>query len=1052
MKRPLPFSSAALLLTLATAPTLFAPHLDSRGVVSYSESEKAQMRNEASAAAARSTYSTSSASYNPWTSRPSGGWIEYKPPVITDSAEQRRAEEARQRAAEQARLAQERAEARARQARAAKHQAEQAAIDKHYAARSAGEESAFVAQALEYLTGRPAIPELGTAMVRINRELASHQTAQITSGPNARWAPVWTAALEVFAGGRPMGGIDRLDRTMLERHPDVAINLALAALLDAKAAPGIHPNDYAKFAPEFRRLAAGVLHTLATPPAAGERARPGLSRAVAALAVHAQRGAPGLPLSPAAAQLVEGTLRAAGATGLDPVWVTFLGNAKAEPVAEPATAAPDFEGVAYVARATTTLIDWLVPVVADLRPGAAAPRPRWLDEPATGGLFRRLVEHGLAGVDAQKPGNSDRRLSLRLALRQLIAPMSAQEDVRYRSWLARVRTYEETPEQHRRDIAPQILLDALEGSPEAQLLLADARKHLDVARVPPPPAWPALDALARNHLPRLESPRLQLTAAHALIQAAGGRELLTTEIRLLHNLIGPRMPGDFTPAERILRMEAMLHVSGEAGVIQAALNTAREKPDDPGAPHVLGFALWLRLQRLQLNAEPTVAEIDEVLALADQLRRVQGNVKDLETSRIDPGMAVAWLLELRRRCGGVGPPGPRAQEISWAINRFQDLRGGPLTAAWDTVYNLVDYIGNEREGSFADRAALDALGRGLMLTKVEREVPGLPTSAWADPWWVQSLALRNKSLAHTRFAVRATAERLASALMSWRFNAEPTKFRERNQAASEVGVILFKRGGAEPLPWHLLGRDLALGGLATRALLLAPTLPDPLKSNDAAIKAWLERVAELPLALPPAAVIDQLAARALDEKFSAADRLNAALGLAAATEPVLRDAADTAGSIAWRKHALTLMAKHADRLPLPSEELKEAGLVFEEVARLAGPRLLRLRVAWELTKIEAPEKSPVERAAAVLKGDPEAAELASYAAFVFATELPPKIVLPEKLERHLMFDPDPSLAPALLRAAPSPTQQEKLISAYLAGQRPKTTEDWFALLDNRAWQ
>ena len=1051
MKR---FRIPHLLLSLATVARLPAPHLDYRGVVSYSESEKVQMRNEASAAAARSSYSTTSVFNNPWTSRPSGGWIEWKPTPVEDDSK-RRAEEAKQRAAEeQARLAKARAEERARQARIAKLDAEHAAIQKHYAARSAGEESAFVASALEYLIGRPAIPELGTPTVGINREMASHQIAQITTGPNAPWAPVWTAALEVFAGGRPMGGIDRLDRTMLERHPDAALNLALAALLDAKAAPGIHPNDYARFAPELRRLAAGVLHALATPAAAGEKPRPGLSRAVAALAVQAQRGTPGLPLSPAAVAFVERTLRAPGATGIDTQWVSFLGNAKAEAVAEPVTTAPDFEGVAYVARATTTILDWLVHAVADLRPADAARRPRWLDDPAVGGLFRRLVENGLRNSLAQDSAQGDRRRSILLGMRQLTAPMSPAEHEQFVAWLAHAHAYEQASGQPRRDLAPQLLLDFIEGSPEARLLIKDPRTFIDEARVPPPPAWPALTQLARNHLSKLESPRLRLMAAHALIQSAGEKGLSAAEKGLLNNLLGPRPPADFTPAERILRMEAAVHLEGgEAGVIQAALNTARDKPGDPGVPHVLGFALWLRLQRLQLNAEPTVAEIDEVLGLADQLRRVQGNVKDLETSRVDPGVAVAWLLELRRRIGGVSPPGPRDAKVADYVARFEGLKGRPLGGAWGDVLNLAVEIGEQRESSFADRSALDALGRGLMLTKVEREVPGVPTSAWADPWWVQSLALRNKSLAHTRLAVRATAERLAGSLMSWRFNEKPTQFRERNRAGSEVRLILFKRGDAEPLPWHLLGRDLALGGLATRALLLAPTLPDPLKSNDAAIQAWLTRVAELPLALPPAEVIDQLAARALDEKFSAEDRLNAALGLAAATEPVLRDAADTAGSLAWRRHALTLIARHADRLPIPGEQLREAGLVLDEIVRMVAPHLLRLRAAWELAKLDAPTQSPVERAATALKSWPEAkgGEIAPYAAFVFATDLPQKIALPEKLDRQLMFDLDPSFAPALLRSAKELPRQDAFISAYLSGQRPKTSEDWFALLEGRLW-
>jgi len=905
-----------VLLLLATAPSLYAPHLDYRGVVSYSESEKAQLRRDADQALSRS--SSSSSSFSSFglndVSVPSPDWEKMRANLASIEAE--------------------RAAQRKRDADNYNRQVQfVSAIQKHINAMSAGEQHACVAQAIEHLNGTPAFPEKSRANVLVKPELAAGSVSRITTGPNAHWSPLWAAALAAFAGGRPEEGIvDRLNGAMMEKHPDVAFNLALAILLDPKASPMMHPDDWRKFEREFRDLAARALHQIAQRP---PDARPQLSlaRAAAALAVRAQNSSGGLSLSPEAARLVQHTLNASGASGIDTMWTTFLGNATARAVAMPATNALDLDALPHLARGCTQRVGELLNAIVELRPNAPDQRPRWLDEPAINSLFRRVFEDSLSSKHSRE--NPTERKRAELGLNQLLA-------------------YGTQP--------------------------------------------------------------------------------------------------DLSPVEREKRM-------------QTVLNTLRQNPQDPALPGMLPFALAYALQDVTLTSEPSAAQIDTAIEIAAAIGWLDPNVQKRYDDPRAPSFVIPYLLDLRRQhfpayaSGGATPMIARIAEhfgetVQLAEDSAKDIR--------PALTELAALARTERSGSPQQRAALDALGFFNSRIFLHHGVSELVQPIYSEPpgWWLRHWPTDRWPVGHGRhpadgfrIVLRDRAEMLALTLMAY-FKTDDSAARSSLKAT--IRKLVFSTDAPVPA-WELLGRDLAVGGLATRALLHEQSLDGTTgkseargltaKDANAGFELWLKGVGDLISRVPATETIDEIVRHIEHNKhrsgvISFSFRQWTMEGLANAAEVVTHDTADTIGSAAWRRYALAQMIKLAPYI-------SKVGIY--DSTRKSGTELVDFftaRAEWEISKLDQPELSPIERA------KPLVAKLGTNTAvlaFMARTDLTVRFESPKSVPRQLLFEPDPAFAPALLRAAASLPDQEPLITRYLKGEYPREEASWQKLAEGKSW-
>lgn len=1042
------------LFAVAVVSRLPAPHLDYRGVVSYSESEKAQRSRDAynsSQSSGSSSSYGSSAFSSPSVSMPDWAAIQAENARLEkERKEQERLERVQKEAAERAR--------KEKAAKLAKIRAEQEAIDRHVKAKFAGEENARVAEVLECLLGKPAIPEAGPPF-RLHPEDASLHTSQIISGPNAHWAPLWTVGFEVFTGGRPLGGIDRLNREMMEQHPDVALNLAIAGLLDPRTTPAMHPNDRREYEPQFRRLAARALHRLATQPV-DARPRQELARTTAALAVHAQATEPGLPLSPEAAQLVERVLRAPGAGPIDALWSTFLGKAAAQAAATPATAPVELEALPHLIRGCTQQIDWILAAVAELKPEARDLRPAWLDDPELSALFRRLYQEGLASRNSR--ANPEKRRQALVGLEQLVSPMSPEALTRFNQWVARARDFEDAPKDKRTVLAPQILLDALDGSPDASLHLAEARALIEKPHVPEPAEWPALDALARNHAPRLKSPRIELMAAIGLVRAGG--KLTGGEPKLLQALLGPRPPADFTADERVRRFELMpLLPAGVRGAIEAALATARATPSDPVLPRILAPALAHALQELAYTPEPTLEQIERALEVAVALGRAAPTASQRHEDPRAPSLVIPYLLDLRRThfpAYPTSPAGALVAKILEVHGTSSDLSQDSVEYLRPVLDDLVKLARAERDGPPQQRTALDALGRLNARIYLHRGLSDQVQSIYERPptWWVRHgpndtwpVDRHRHPADGYRIVLRDRAEMFALTLMAYFKTGDDAPER----AALKDTIRRLAYSPAHGLPaWELLGRDLGVGGLATRALLAEQLLEGPTGKNEgrgltapdaaAGFERWLRAVGELVSRVPAHETIDELVQHIVEPtRFN--DRYFRGLtveGLANATEVVTHDAADTIGSASWRRYALGKVVQHAPRLT----EL----VALDRSGRMPAmmPAFIVARAEWELSRIDQPKLTPLERARPIVA---RLGASATALAFMARTKVSGSYEPPISVERQFLLEPDPAFAPALIRAAEKLPDQETLIAAYLDNRFPQQSGDWLALSEGRYW-
>ena len=603
----------------------------------------------------------------------------------------------------------------------------------------------------------------------------------------------------------------------------------------------------------------------------------------------------------------------------------------------------------------------------------------------------------------------------------------------------------------RRVCAPQIILDHAAGSPEAVWAIDIANKFInDTWGDPSEEQWPVLDRLARNHF-QLLSPGVKICAALAIVHLHAGRPLSAADKALVERLVlnsNPTNKGHLLGVIKVI----WLGLGSPEVAEDFAFKAVREEPEGTFAKKLLEVGVALRISRLQAAARPDSAQFDQALPeLIDDMTKVaKGN-----GSTFDPwgelAPTLAWLIDRRRQLDGRYP----ANEYSAAIAKFQlPARGAPSYER--SLRELLNMARAERLTSVFNRTGVEALGQAAVGGNGDKEVARLlwdSASTEYPRWWRPNNKDQygyekwpgsyNDSRLNLRFALHERADALAACFL-WLRHAPENDLVKLSHRVVELAI---ENSGKQRLPGtQLLGRDLALGGLGTRALLalheLQPTEIDLQHTtlNEKA-ESWALGVAALPAALPPKAVLDQLAAIAIDEKKSAAVRRAVTLGLGAATEAVFHDAADSIGSIAWRRHALGLLARHAEKIPVDTTGWPE------NLVPHAG-KFLTARVAWELSRLDAPALPPAERAAPLVK---ELGPLAASLAFLARTEFTTSAKLPATVERQLLLEPDPDFAPALLRAASTLPDQEPLIARYLGAGAPKNSTEWSKLAEGRSW-
>ncbi|MEY2880034.1 MAG: hypothetical protein RLZZ15_2414 [Verrucomicrobiota bacterium] len=873
----------------------------------------------------------------------------------------------------------------------------------------------------------------------------------IRTGRGAELGWVWSAALGSLLGLERIDYIDLGEFNRPSPSPSGAMNRALGFFLEVNATPlGKAATTDATRA--HRAIAADALHSLAT-AGANRDASLVLDPSVAALVRRLQRDAAPLALSAEAAQLVERTLRAGGGNALDPHWIRLAGPAPA-PGAGTSAAPPtpiDPRALPALGRSLVPSASHLNRFLLSLR-ADAAPRPPWLDDPATAKTFRGLVEGNLASLRTQLDPQADSfernlpdaaGLNLNLVLNP--PPRLAEK---LAAWETHLGEFSRDP----RALAPQIIVDAMEGSAEAFLVHELAYQQITGDFPPAEKSWPALDQLARHPRASSMKPGERITAAWGMIAHQGGRPFAPAEKKLLEKLLGTRPDPALTELQRVNRLSLLALAGYDADRLQAeAIGAARAKLSSPHAAQLFQIVYGTRIPHLLALKQPTAAEIDATLReLLDDTRAYEAIHHKGFLPPERHHAAIAALIDRRRQLDGRYPEHERSKKIAdfrLPAPNAPDFDEGLKwlhRAAWDEI----------QESSF-NHVGLDRLAQVLIASGASKEASYAyqhVLNARHPRWWASAPNFDNSAQGnfpgtrpdprlHLRIALRQRAEELAATLVQMRH--EPDR---KSLNLEDVRRLAVDSAARPPAPAaQLLGRDLALGGLGTRALLelLARhrTADELTDSSSAPFTAWFASLAHQPAALPATTIIDRLAAVALNDGVDLPCRRAAALGLAAATEAVFHDDADSIGSLAWRRHALALLARHADKLPLDTDDWPDA------LKPHAG-KFLSARVAWELSRLDAPALPPAERAAPLVKN---LGPLAAALAFLARTDLAVNPDLPNSTPRQILLEPDSAFSPALLRAASALPDQEPLIARYLDSSAPRVASDWLVLAAGRIW-
>ncbi|MEY2880033.1 MAG: hypothetical protein RLZZ15_2413 [Verrucomicrobiota bacterium] len=917
--------------------------------------------------------------------------------------------------------------------------------EKRDAAFRAGDEQTILTGIREHLADKrtsPAgeLPPLFTFYTgKLGAALRSIKNPSLALRP---WQGLWATTLSAFHDDIPdvfLSSEDVLGDSPLALQHSLAVFCA--------AAGHSLPADATELAAQRREFAAAIsaamLNSLAAaPPAAPGAPFPRLPVALAALARRAHRNNPDVAPNPAALAVID-RARTSPSTGeFDLHFVVRAGAAPTHaPRADRAVNAIDLEAFRALAAIQLSGPGKNLELLRRLRPDGPA-RPAWLDDRPTNSAFKWCVDLRIRQDQADTAHYSAKLLAdygvrplqemLRRNLDLVVAPPAPDTLEKLRRWSATLAAFRRDPAAH----ALRLLLDSGEGSPDSYVAYDDALAilpRLDAEKFSDPDTA-HLEQLARRHPHLLTAPALRITAAYRLRAPGPNSELADSDRTVLTTLIGATADPALNSTQRARRLEILGERLGQhRAAADGLLAEAAATPTLDDACAFADLALRYRTAELTAGSALSPARAESLLA---QFHREIGDLagdKARHFSRSTPNLIIPYTIEALRRTGTPFTPAAAAPAE----------KSAPLAA-------LADFARAESAASYHHNAGLELLGREVIRTQAAPDaVAALFARATAKPlWWGPNEWTAGDPVDFGRWELRLTRRLRAEALAAHLLARRTPLAASSGQTDHDLRSLLHTLADDRPvLDWPLAGRDLAVGGLATRALLDFERAHPGAQPNESNFPAWLARVDQLPAALPPGEMIALLAtAAAGDPGKNLRPSTAAASALAAAAEPALASEPDFAGTRATRELALESLARLIGRFP--PDDTWPAGL-----PALHRADFLRARVLWEQSRAAAPDATPADRARqltghaklllAAAKLGPRAAALA------FAARVDPK----NPVFRQLYHEPDPEFAPALLRAASETDvpDRAKLLARLEAGDSPETPTHWLALLAGKNW-